>query len=267
MTTPIERHICAGRAVWVKRDDLYAAPPAPPLAKIRGVRAHLEAHLAEAQAAAFVGVFDTRVSKAGWGVAWICREMGLPCRVYYPALKEHHGEPQTFQRNAALLGAELYPMKGGRTAVLYSQARAATGAANGLMLPLGLVVPEAVAAAEGECLAALRACSVGTIVVSVGTGTILSGILLGAEGWDVDVWGVTAGMDPARIARRVEVNVCGRPRAKYRLHRAGEYYVPAEPSGEDPFPMHPYYDLKAWRWLEQNIGRLRGPVLFWNIGS
>ncbi|GAG18142.1 unnamed protein product, partial [marine sediment metagenome] len=27
------------------------------------------------------------------------------------------------------------------------------------------------------------------------------------------------------------------------------------------------YDLKAWKWLVDNMSSLRKPILFWNIGA
>ncbi len=266
MTILMEYHKCYSQDILVARDDLYAPPPAPPLAKLRGVRAHLEAHIEEARAATYIGAFDTRVSKAGWGVACVCKDLGLACKVFYPALKEHEGHPQEYQRRAAAQGAALHGLPGGRTGVLYGQSSALCRAEGGYMLPLGLVVPEAVESAEKECSAILKQYPLGTIVVSVGTGTILSGILLAAEGWDVDVWGITAGMDPGRITARVERNAAGRDYAPYRLHKAGEYYEPST-CGTCPFPAHPTYDLKAWSWLMYNGWRLREPILFWNIGA
>jgi hypothetical protein len=38
-------------------------------------------------------------------------------------------------------------------------------------------------------------------------------------------------------------------------------------SGTVPFPCNPYYDAKAWRWLERSASSLAGPVVFWNIGA
>ena len=47
---------------------------------------------------------------------------------------------------------------------------------------------------------------------------------------------------------------------------AGYDYYDAE-ERPVPFPCHPYYDAKAWRWLESHLDEIPGEVLFWNIGS
>jgi hypothetical protein len=70
-------------------------------------------------------------------------------------------------------------------------------------------------------------------------------------------------MAPSRIRARIEATT-GRSMPPCEIFVAGTYYTPAQGSG--PFPMHPYYDLKAWRWLESGP-RLADPVLFWNIGA
>ena len=36
---------------------------------------------------------------------------------------------------------------------------------------------------------------------------------------------------------------------------------------EIPFPSNGTWDKKAWRRLEQNIDKLEGDILFWNIGG
>ena len=36
---------------------------------------------------------------------------------------------------------------------------------------------------------------------------------------------------------------------------------------ETPFPCNPNWDKKAWWWLENNIHKLNGETLFWNIGA
>ena len=36
---------------------------------------------------------------------------------------------------------------------------------------------------------------------------------------------------------------------------------------ETPFPCNVNWDKKAWWWLENNIDKLKGKTLFWNIGA
>ncbi len=256
--TPIYPYRCAALDVLVKRDDLYAGEPAPPLAKLRGVRRHLEHWSGQPIAA-----FDTRVSKAGWGVAAICAEHGWPCTVYYPRRKGLGDGAGESQRRAAELGADLFALPAGRTAIVYAAARVQARARGEHLLPLGLTLPETVTEVAAEMRRVRREAEFATLVVSVGTGTILSGLLAGLDGRPVSVWGITAGMSAERVRRRVAANLGGLP--PLQLVVAGDYYTPAE--GEAPFPCHPYYDLKAWRWLETWGGSLAEPVLFWNIGA
>jgi hypothetical protein len=53
-----------------------------------------------------------------------------------------------------------------------------------------------------------------------------------------------------------------------RIVDEGYAYKDTAPRGVvAPFPCNPWYDLKAWHWLEQNTSRLEGPILFWNVGE
>src|SRR5260370_38973516 len=84
--TPIERYFLDGRSVYVKRDDLYAAPPAPPLAKLRGAMSLLTRLYSDG--VRLVGCWDTRISALGQGIAACCS--CFPCMrtiVAYPNIK------------------------------------------------------------------------------------------------------------------------------------------------------------------------------------
>ena len=82
--TPIEIYEVAGRPVFVKREDLFARPPAPPVAKLRGLRAILLG--LEAEGRTCVGCFEASHSRIGHGLAAACTDFaGLKCLVAYPA--------------------------------------------------------------------------------------------------------------------------------------------------------------------------------------
>lgn len=34
-----------------------------------------------------------------------------------------------------------------------------------------------------------------------------------------------------------------------------------------PFPCNQFWDIKQWHWLENNIDKLEGDILFWNVGG
>jgi len=38
-------------------------------------------------------------------------------------------------------------------------------------------------------------------------------------------------------------------------------------SYETPFPCNEFWDKKAWYWLEKNIQKFEGEILFWNLGG
>jgi len=134
--TPIERFMFKDKSFFVKREDLFKPEPYPKLAKLRGV-CDLIKNLKEAGIKKF-GCFDTRVSHAGWGLSAVCNELEVECHVYFPYLI-HQKELEDQQKKCEELGAILHKLKGGRTAVLYSQAKKHAESNGIMMLPLGLV--------------------------------------------------------------------------------------------------------------------------------
>ena len=48
---------------------------------------------------------------------------------------------------------------------------------------------------------------------------------------------------------------------------SSEYLYHEQAQTRAPFPCNPYYDLKAFEYLQKNITKLAKPILFWNIGG
>ena len=50
--------------------------------------------------------------------------------------------------------------------------------------------------------------------------------------------------------------------------RKSEYLFEDRLEGyEAPFPCNQFWDIKQWKWLEENIDQMEGTILFWNIGG
>lgn len=252
--TPWERY----DDIWVKREDL-CCPGGPDFSKIRGLVAHLQDY-----EGTVIGILDTVHSKAGWGVAWICRELGLTCYNFYPTYKGETGL-RLNQQKSEELGARLIPLPAGRSAILFHQARRQLSEmtnGEGVMLPNGLQLDESIEATYKEALGQCPPDSLGgTWVVSASTGTIATGVARALKELDPSTQ-LIVHMGYSHSQQRLRERVGPEPiivDEGYAYKDATDYPC--------PFPCNPYYDLKAWKWLQENRQRLGSPLAFWNIGS
>jgi 1-aminocyclopropane-1-carboxylate deaminase/D-cysteine desulfhydrase-like pyridoxal-dependent ACC family enzyme len=261
--TPIERYRVGTYWVRVKRDDLYAAPPAPPLAKLRGAMSLLAT--LHSQGVRLVGCWDTRISALGQGIVACCASFpGMHVVVAYPKTKGSN-TPDPIAR-ARKLGAEILPVVAGRITISFAAARREVERRGGVMLPFGLECAESVSAvARAAATVPPAYTSSGTVVVSSGSGVTLAGLILGLSGRPTRFIGVSSGRSIDSIQRclnRHGITECER----IQLVPAREAYdVPVD--FECPFPSHPNYDRKAWRFLAENAGSLQRPLFFWNVGA
>lgn len=259
--TPIEKYFVKGREIFVKREDLSTNPPCPALAKLRGVYKRM-LKLKE-QGITKIGVMDTRVSKSGLGCAAIANEIGnIDIINFFPCLVSYTEYPE-IQQKVLELGQGVWGLKGGRTAVLYSQAKKICKEKGWYMMPLGLVVEESVDGVIKEC--ETLPFIPDYIFVSVGSGMMLAGISISMASKVKKIIGISAGMSPKRQRKRI-MDLVGidLPSNVEIIKSEKGYYEPE--NIETPFPSSPYYDKKAYRYMIENFDKLEGRILFWNIG-
>jgi 1-aminocyclopropane-1-carboxylate deaminase/D-cysteine desulfhydrase-like pyridoxal-dependent ACC family enzyme len=260
--TPIEEHSVNTRDVYVKRDDLYGCPPAPPLGKLRGLRLVLEEYYEAGLRV--VGCWDTRVSKLGQGLAAACLEFpGMRPLVFYPTRRGVERPPS--MTAAEELGAEVQTFRGNHVDICYAQARRHVERVGGRMLPFGMECPKGVAGVGLEAANTPKEIACGTLVLSCGSGVTLAGILNGLPCLPRQVVAVSSGRSISKIWRCLHKYLTRAPSALEVLPAIMPY--DAVPRLACPFPTHPNYDLKAWSVLVQRIDLLRDPIFFWNIGA
>jgi threonine dehydratase len=269
--TPIEKYTICNKIVFVKREDMFGQPPAPPLAKLRGASIYLKKLIHENPDKP-IGVYDTTISKAGQGIAYLCKEYGAKCWLGFPLLKGT--QPAESKLTAEKLGAELYPMKAGRTQVTYYQFRNIVKENGGIMLPLGLTCKETVTETIRQVQIALANIEfsnkkrIKNIVLVTGTGTIATGISLGSYEFDkyLQVYGISCGMSIDEQWKRIRQMAYPEVIRNLILVEPEYGYYDKLDTSSCPFPTSPYYDMKAYSWLTKNIEHLDEPILFWNIG-
>jgi len=261
--TPIERYRLGRRWVCVKRDDLYAAPPAPPLAKLRGAMSLLTRLYSEGFR--LVGCWDTRISALGQGIAACCTTFpGMKAIVAYPKSKgSDTPKPITM---ASELGSDILPVIAGRITISFAAARREVESRGGVMLPFGLECAESVASvAQAAATVPPDHTSGGTVVVSTGSGVTLAGLVRGLRGRPSKFVGVSSGRSADSIQKCLRRHGIEKSRAIRLVPAREAYYVPID--YECPFPSHPHYDRKAWRYLAENAKSLEAPIFFWNVGA
>ncbi len=134
------------------------------------------------------------------------------------------------------------------------------------MIPFGMDCPESITAIAAEAKTVPSSLlDGGTVVVSCGSGVTLAGLLRGLNPMPRCIIGISAGRSLAKLRRCISKYVpieC----PNVTLIEASIPYDSA-PALKCPFPAHPNYDLKAWKYLVEHIDCLKPPILFWNIGA
>ncbi len=269
--TPIEEYKVGSETVYVKREDLYGQDPMPPLAKLRGIRIVLDNLYKDGVRT--VGVLDTRVSKSGQGVAAVRKyeHPDMTLMLGYPVTKANQSMPSQHQK-AGFLGARLYPQQATRQSIMYYKFKRIVEEQEGVMLPHGLPFVETAKSVAKEAETVPEELLQGSLVLIVGTGTMLSGILMGLKVLPKKIVGISAGKDVKGQLKTVNrimneaMPFVRRDTGTLRLLNAVMPYD-KESITSCPFPSHRNYDRKAWGWLKEHIGELPKPILFWNIGA
>lgn len=278
--TPVETIFTPeNKIIYVKREDLSCPPPGPGFSKIRGVYPHI---LARSRAKT-IGVLDTFHSKGGWAVAMCSWLLKKKCVVFYPhytgdvALRESQYQAKKF-------GAKCVPLPAGRSAVLYHTAKRILSSKFGrlsfmendesiYMMPNGLKLPESVDGTAEELFGTPEARTCDSVVVSISTATLGAGVLKGlAKLRDVLPhiyfhFGYTR--STSATARYIQ-KMSGYERNNWdKIHWIDEGYAYKDRVAHSVhFPCNPYYDLKAYKWMMENLTTIHGEkILFWNIGA
>lgn len=262
--TPVERYQIDGKTIWVKREDMCTSRPGPPFSKVRGVYKHIEK--LKAQGVERIGYVETDISMAGIAVAAVCKDLGIPCYIFYPLHKKNPDILDIHMSKWMELEAELIPIKPGRAKVNYHIAK--RDYPNIHILPLGLPLTETVDETAKEFKRTPGDWA--SVVVSVGSGTICSGLLKGmTQGILYGVMCRTGNLDAKKV------KIWGRSQKSFMLWKDKLKLVLTDPGYEYmdrvevdcPFPTHSWYDAKAYKYLQEHIDEIEAPILFWNIGK
>lgn len=267
-TTPLEEYKIKGRSVWVKRDDLMGDNVTiPAWGKIGAVYELVSKYVDRSKPLCHLVIPG---SFSGWALAAICEDLGIEFYYCYSdsskASKESIDYIKQLYPNThmvAIMPNVLQVMKGLTKQVAEK--------VNGQFLPYAFnhdyyknYLTERIKPIAKDF---------DNLVVSSGSAVTLSGLAYGFLEEELNtffcqskrkIW--TNAVSTERGVKRelnknglqfanIELNI-----SEYELQDKMEWY-------ETPFPCNELWDKKQWYWLEQNIDKIEGTILFWNLGG
>lgn len=277
--TPVELYGYKKYEYWVKREDLACNKPGPPFAKIRGLELHLR-RLKELGVET-VGYMDTAISMAGWGISFICQEIGLRAVIYYPSYKSglryNQAQFMPLWRRFGATTVPITPPTRLQINIHKAKRQFKNDYPQGVWLEYGLKLMDTVGAIERESELTFKEITPRSVVCSVGSGVMLSGIVRCIVNQKINVHhiygilvnsSVNANKKLEDIYRYADMYNDFFSPFNFSMHLVnGGYRYEDKAKAHAPFPCNEYYDLKAYEWMIKNIRILEKPILFWNIGG
>jgi len=264
---PVEVYNVKGRDVHVWRGDLMGDGYwLPRWSKVGAIYNLLEKYVDRNRPLTHMAVDG---SWSGWTIAAFAEELGIEFYYSFPDSKKFNRQivEDTVKKYP---NTKLNPVTPNMLQIMYNVLKNQVEDNDWQMLPYAFNHPwflnynKELMKAEGNF---------DNLVVSSGSGVVLSGLLHGFyeeelkeffhPNLDRHVW-TTCQSSIQSVEKIVRGNGIHIPinieKSEYEFDDRMDGY-------EAPFPCNQFWDLKQWKWLEDNIEKLEGTILFWNIGG
>lgn len=264
--TPLELYHIKGREVWVKRDDLMGdGMVLPPWGKLAALFELVKKYVDKSNPLVHLSVDG---SWTAWALGAICEELGIEFYAAHPDSKKISQEYLSMIKEM-YPKTNLYPIRPNMMQIMYNSLKKDAREKGWQMLPYAFdhnfykdYLAERIQPFTNY----------DNLVVSSGSGVTLSGLAKGYYREELKeffpqvkrkIW-TTCVSSVSSINKTLKKSGIPIP-----LNiRKSEYLFENRLDGyEAPFPCNQFWDVKQWKWLEENIDQIEGTILFWNIGG
>lgn len=264
--TPLELYHIKGREVWVKRDDLMGdGMVLPPWGKLAALFELVKKYIDKSKPLVHLSVDG---SWTAWALGAICEELGIEFYAAHPDSKKISQEYLGMIKEM-YPKTNLYPIRPNMMQIMYNSLKKDAREKGWQMLPYAF---------DHDFYKDYLADRIqpfthyDNLVVSSGSGVTLSGLAKGYYREELKeffpqvkrkIW-TTCVSSVSSINKTLKKSGIPIP-----LNiRKSEYLFENRLDGyETPFPCNQFWDIKQWKWLEENIDQIEGTILFWNIGG
>ena len=264
--TPLELYHIKGREVWVKRDDLMGdGMVLPPWGKLAALFELVKKYIDKSKPLVHLSVDG---SWTAWALSAICEELGIEFYAAHPDSKKISQEYLGMIKEM-YPKTNLYPIRPNMMQIMYNSLKKDAREKGWQMLPYAF---------DHDFYKDYLADRIqpyshfDNLVVSSGSGVTLSGLAKGYYREELKeffpqvkrkIW-TTCVSSVSSINKTLKKSGIPIP-----LNiRKSEYLFENRLDGyETPFPCNQFWDVKQWKWLEDNVSQIEGTILFWNIGG
>ena len=268
--TPLEVYELKGRKVWVKRDDLMGdGETLPPWGKIEAIYNLVDKYVDRSKPLTHLVVNG---SWSGWALAAICEELGIEFIYSYPDNKVI--SQVLIEKVKKLHPKTIFnPIQNNIQDIMYAQLKNSS-VGKWQLLPYAFNHKFYIDYMEKKMEKVLEEKSdFKHLVVSSGEGVTSAGLIKKFVGQRNNFW-----EKPDRHAWSTCVSSYRTVKGTYVQHnvydptnvhieKSSHEFNDRLDSFEAPFPCNQFWDIKQWKWLSDNIEKLDGDILFWNIGA
>ena len=264
--TPVQEYKLKDKKVLVKRDDLMGdGNTLPPWGKLAGIDRLLHRYINPKYPLIHLAVNG---SWSGWALSELCKKRGIKFIYAYPPSKTYS---KFILNKAKENDCEFYELKPNMMAILYAQVQTYAKRKDIQMLPYAFDHVDYRNNLRERAENTFKEHLVDHLVISAGSGVTSSGIIQAFKPGN-DLFS-----NSNRQAHSITVSNIGTIYDKYKSHSITSSSINVDKTRfefddmmtdyEIPFPCNGTWDRKAWWWLEQNLNKLEGDILFWNIGG
>lgn len=208
-------------------------------------------------------------SWSGWTIAAFAEELGIEFYYSFPDSKKFNRQI-VFDTLEKYPNTKLNPVDPNMLQIMYNTLKRQVREEGWQMLPYAFNHPWFINYNK-ELIKQYE--KFDNLVVSSGSGVVLTGLVQGfyeeelKTFWhpqlDRHVW-TTCQSSANTVAQVVKENGIHLP---INIEESIYNFDDRMDGYEAPFPCNQFWDLKQWKWLEDNIEQLEGSILFWNIGG
>ena len=261
--TPLENYDIKGKPVYVKRDDLMGdGETLPPWGKLSALR-NVLLDVKPTRPLIHLSVYG---SWSGWALSELCKDLGYEFIMAYPKSQKY---PEQMLEKVD----KCIALKPNMMSILYNKVGSIAKEKDYVRLPYAFDHNAYIETQRQRLKDVKKHLEFDHLVVSSGSGVTCVGLLLEHEPWP-------SLFEPEnkRTFHTVCVSNEETIKKKFSYHQVYSSeqieIIKSEFEFDDmmlkyetPFPCNQFWDKKAWYWLEKNISKFKGNILFWNLGG